>query len=68
VNGHWGYTGYTSPYTGDLSSDPKQLEQQLSHIFELGAHWKALLLLDEADVYLRGSLKPILKGQARSIV
>jgi hypothetical protein len=49
VNGHWGYTGHTSPYTGDLSSDPKQLEQQLSHIFELGAHWKALLLLDEAD-------------------
>jgi len=67
-----GYTvihtrGYTSPYTGDLSNNPKQLEQQLSHIFELAAHGKALLL-DEADVYLRGTLKPILKGQARSIV
>jgi SpoVK/Ycf46/Vps4 family AAA+-type ATPase len=38
---------------GDLSNDPKLLEQQLSRIFELADHWKALLLLDEADVYLR---------------
>jgi hypothetical protein len=38
---------------GDLSNDPKLLEQQLSRIFELANHWKALLLLDEADVYLR---------------
>jgi hypothetical protein len=58
VNGHWGYTiihtrGHTPPYTGDLSNDPKQLEQQLSRIFELAAHWKALLLLDEADAYAR---------------
>jgi hypothetical protein len=38
---------------GDLSNDPKALEIELSHIFELAHHWKALLLLDEADVYLR---------------
>jgi hypothetical protein len=36
-----------------LSNDPKKLEGQLSDIFELAGHWKALLLLDEADVYLR---------------
>lgn len=38
---------------GDLSNDPKELERQLSHIFELANQWKAVLLLDEADVYLR---------------
>jgi hypothetical protein len=37
----------------DLSNDPKVLEGQLSLIFELADHWKALLLLDEADVFLR---------------
>jgi hypothetical protein len=37
---------------GDLSNDPKVLERQLSLIFELTDHWKALLLLDEADVFL----------------
>ncbi|KAH6668333.1 P-loop containing nucleoside triphosphate hydrolase protein [Halenospora varia] len=30
-----------------------KLEKQLSLIFELAGHWKALLLLDEADVFLR---------------
>jgi hypothetical protein len=38
---------------GDLSNDPKALERQLSEIFELADHWKALLLLDKADVYFR---------------
>ena len=38
---------------GDLSNDPKQLERQLSRIFDLADHMKALLRLDEADVYLR---------------
>ncbi|KAF8850015.1 P-loop containing nucleoside triphosphate hydrolase protein [Acephala macrosclerotiorum] len=38
---------------GDLSSDAAKLEKQLSLIFELADHWKALLLLDEADVFLR---------------
>ncbi|KAF2455229.1 P-loop containing nucleoside triphosphate hydrolase protein [Lineolata rhizophorae] len=27
------------------------LEEQLSRVFELASHWKALLLLDEADVF-----------------
>jgi SpoVK/Ycf46/Vps4 family AAA+-type ATPase len=38
---------------GDLSSDAAKLEKQLSLHFELADHWKALLLLDEADVFLR---------------
>lgn len=38
---------------GDLSRDPKELDRELSLIFELADHWKALLLLDEADVFLR---------------
>ncbi len=38
---------------GDLSNDAAKLERQLSLHFELAAHWNALLLLDEADVFLR---------------
>jgi len=37
----------------DLSSDAAKLEKQLSLYFELAEHWHALLLLDEADVFLR---------------
>ena len=36
-----------------MSNDAAKLENQLSLIFELANHWKALLLLDEADVFLR---------------
>jgi hypothetical protein len=38
---------------GDLSGDAAKLEKQLSLHFELADHWNALLLLDEADVFLR---------------
>ena len=38
---------------GGLSSDAAKLDKQLSLIFELADHWKALLLLNEADVFLR---------------
>lgn len=38
---------------GDLSNDLKVLKRQLSLVFELAGHWKALLLLDEADVSVR---------------
>jgi hypothetical protein len=37
---------------GDLSGDAAKLEMQLSLIFELADHWNALLLFDEADVFL----------------
>ncbi|KAK5936733.1 hypothetical protein PMZ80_010996 [Knufia obscura] len=37
---------------GDLGTNPNDLEQNLSEIFELSSHWKATLLLDEADVFV----------------
>jgi hypothetical protein len=38
--------------SGDLSTDSYQVEQNLSYFFELGQRYGALVLLDEADVYL----------------
>jgi hypothetical protein len=37
---------------GELSTDAGRLEGQLSKIFQIAKHWDAILLLDEADVYL----------------
>lgn len=38
---------------GELGHDPKTLEEQLSHISQRAYHWKALVLLDEADVFVQ---------------
>lgn len=37
---------------GELGTDPKTLEQQLSKILDIAHVWGAVLLLDEADVFL----------------
>jgi hypothetical protein len=37
---------------GEMPADAARLEIQLSSIFEAAVHWGALLLLDEADVFL----------------
>ena len=37
---------------GDLNTTAGELEARLSNIFEIARHWKALLLLDEADAFL----------------
>ncbi|KAI9748613.1 MAG: hypothetical protein M4579_007174 [Chaenotheca gracillima] len=37
---------------GELGPDATQLEDRLSPIFELAKRWNAVLLLDEADVFL----------------
>jgi len=37
---------------GDLGTSATVLEQNLSEIFEISSHWKATLLLDEADVFV----------------
>ncbi|KAL2380542.1 hypothetical protein RJZ90_004516 [Blastomyces dermatitidis] len=37
---------------GQLSSDAAHLDRQLGEILRTASHWKALLLLDEADVFL----------------
>jgi hypothetical protein len=36
----------------ELGQDAKILEEKLSTIFRLAHHWKAILLLDEADVFV----------------
>ncbi|KAK6525437.1 hypothetical protein TWF694_005574 [Orbilia ellipsospora] len=38
--------------SGDLGEDPTRVEMRLSGILELGYQWGAVLLLDEADVFL----------------
>ena len=37
---------------GDLGNDPEHLEHRLSEVTSLAHKWKAVILLDEADVYL----------------
>jgi len=38
--------------TGDLPTDAGRLERQIFKIFQVAKHWDAILLLDEADVFL----------------
>jgi len=38
---------------GELGQDAKTLEEQLTTIFRLAHHWKVILLLDEADVFIQ---------------
>lgn len=38
--------------SGDLGSEPREVERGLSKILELVARWNAILLLDECDVFL----------------
>ena len=37
---------------GDLGSHPTDLERNLDEIFHKGKEWDAIVLLDEADVFL----------------
>ena len=37
---------------GELGTDPEQLENKLGQILELADRWNAVLLLDEADIFL----------------
>ena len=37
---------------GELSVDVKKVEEKLTSVFELGKRWKAIVLLDEADVVM----------------
>jgi hypothetical protein len=38
--------------SGDLGSDPWEVERELNSILELVSRWNAILLLDECDVFL----------------
>jgi hypothetical protein len=49
---------------GELGHDAEAVEAQLSFIFRLTSHWKALVLLDEADVFIqKRSLNHTMNGQ-----
>ncbi|KAL9124662.1 MAG: hypothetical protein Q9217_006030 [Psora testacea] len=38
---------------GDLGTKPQELETRLKEVFQLAVTWKAILLLDEADIFLQ---------------
>ena len=38
---------------GDLGTEPDQLEIKLKEVFQYAVTWKAILLLDEADIFLQ---------------
>ena len=38
--------------SGDLGIDASSLEKSLNEAFEMAAKWNAIILLDEADVFL----------------
>ena len=38
---------------GDIGTTPEEVESKLEEVFEYAVKWKAVLLLDEADVFLQ---------------
>ena len=38
---------------GDLGISARDLESRLKEVFQLAVTWKAILLLDEADIFLQ---------------
>jgi len=38
--------------SGALGSDVETISTRLTHILDLATHWRAVLLVDEADVFL----------------
>ena len=38
---------------GDLGTEPEDLEMKLKQVFQYAVKWKAILLLDEADIFLQ---------------
>ncbi len=48
---------------GDLGTEPWQVEETLKHILKMTTKWKAILLLDEADVFLEArSIRMYISG------
>ena len=37
---------------GDMGVEAIEVEKQFNHFFELGERWGAVILMDEADIYL----------------
>lgn len=38
--------------SGDIGSEPKEVEHNLTTHFKRATHWGAVLLIDEADVFM----------------
>lgn len=54
--------------SGDLGTDSSTLDQRLSRILDMASTWKAVLLIDEADVFLeRRSLHDMQRNSLVSI-
>lgn len=52
----------------ELSHDSAKMEVQLSRVFQIANHWNALILLDEADVYLeQGSTHDVTRNKLVSV-
>ena len=49
---------------GDLGTNANDLDNSLSSIFSLATAWKAVVLIDEADVFLERRSKDDLKRNA----
>jgi SpoVK/Ycf46/Vps4 family AAA+-type ATPase len=52
---------------GELSTDAATLEVQLSWIFKIVGHWNAILLLDEADVFLEQRSSDLIRNSLVSV-
>ncbi|KAH0552894.1 hypothetical protein GP486_006905 [Trichoglossum hirsutum] len=39
--------------SGELGTDPVEVEEKLTHVLDIATTWKAIVLLDEADVFLQ---------------
>ena len=52
---------------GDLGLDPSGIESSLNNILEMVTKWKAVLLLDEADVFLEARGSDVHRNQMISI-
>jgi hypothetical protein len=49
---------------GQLGTEPSRVQQKLSEAFEIAAIWKAVVLLDEADIFLeRRSIDHLKRNQ-----
>jgi SpoVK/Ycf46/Vps4 family AAA+-type ATPase len=38
--------------SGDLGTDPKEIEHKLKRVFKMVEHWNGITLIDEADVFM----------------
>ncbi|KAF3766215.1 hypothetical protein M406DRAFT_356236 [Cryphonectria parasitica EP155] len=50
--------------SGDIGTDPEIVEKSLEHIFYLGNIWKAVVLLDECEVFMEERVPTDLKRNA----